>query len=158
VAIRTLKENHPYEEVAYDLFPVEQSPVMKGLVWGMGYGFVANLKKPVSYAQFLKTVKRVFKVDHFLTNQVTPKKVSRIAFTPGKGASFVSAVKCHNADVYLTGEVGYHGSLDAARSGMNLIELGHRESEHYFLKTFESWFKDWGVKCSSLDERTQRIL
>jgi dinuclear metal center YbgI/SA1388 family protein len=158
VVISTLKEAHPYEEVAYDLYPVEQEPVMKGMVWGMGYGFVADLKKPVSYDAFVKTVKRTFKVNHFLTNQFTPKKVSRIAFTPGKGASFVGAVKKYKADVYITGEVGYHASLDALRGGLSIMELGHRESEHYFLKTFESWMKDWGVKASILDERTQRIV
>jgi dinuclear metal center YbgI/SA1388 family protein len=158
VAIETLKNAHPYEEVAYDLYPVEQSPVMKGLVWGMGYGFVAELKKPVSYDLFVKRVKKVFKVDHFLANQVTPKKVSRIAFSPGKGSSFLSSVKRYQADVFITGEVGYHGSLDAARSGLSVLELGHRESEHYFLKTFEAWLKEWGIRVSALDERTQRIL
>jgi dinuclear metal center YbgI/SA1388 family protein len=158
VAIRTLKEVHPYEEVAYDLYPIEQTPGMKGMVWGMGYGFVAKLKKPVSYDTFVRKVKSVFKVKHFLTNQFTPKQVETIAFTPGKGSSFVSSVRAHKADVYITGEVGYHGSLEAERSGMNIMELGHRESEHYFLKTFESWFKEWGVKAVALDERTQRIV
>jgi len=158
VAIETLKSAHPYEEVAYDLYPVEQAPVMKGMVWGMGYGFVANLKKPVSYEVFAKRVKKVFKMDHILTNQFTPKKVSRIAFTPGKGASFVASAKRYQADVYLTGEVGYHGSIDAAKSSLNVMELGHRESEHYFLKTFDAWFKEWGAKASVLDERTQRMV
>jgi dinuclear metal center YbgI/SA1388 family protein len=158
VAISALKEAHPYEEVAYDLYPVEQSPVMKGLVWGMGYGFVADLKKPVSYEAFVRTVKRVFKVDRFLANQLTPKKISRIAFTPGKGSSFVGSVRRSRADVFLTGEVGYHASLDALRSGLSIMELGHRESEHYFLKTFEAWMKEWGVKVSVLDERTQRVI
>ena len=158
VAIRTLKEVHPYEEVAYDLYPVEQTPVMKGMVWGMGYGLVADLAKPVSFESFAKRVKKVFKVDRFLANQITPKKVKRIAFTPGKGSSFLKSVGAHGVDVFITGEVGYHGSLDAARRALNVIELGHRESEHYFLKTFESWFKEWKLPVQMLDERTQRIL
>ncbi len=158
VVLEVLKDAHPYEEVAYDLYPVTQSPAQKGLVWGLGYGFVAELKKPVSYDVFVKKVKSVFKVKNFLTNQVTPKKVKRIAFTPGKGSSFVKSVRAHGVDVYITGEVGYHSSMDALRSGFNIMELGHRESEHYFLKTIESWFKEWGLKVSSLDERTQRVL
>jgi dinuclear metal center YbgI/SA1388 family protein len=158
VAIETLLEAHPYEEVAYDLYPVEQDPVKKGLVWGMGYGFVAELEKPVGFDEFVKRVKRVFKVDAFLANAVTPKKISRIAFTPGKGASFVASVRSHRPDIYITGEVGYHGSLDALRAGMGVFELGHRESEHYFLKTFLAWCKEWKVRASALDERTQAIL
>ncbi len=158
VVVETLKSVHPYEEVAYDLIPVEQTPAAKGMVWGMGYGFIATLDKPVAYELFVKKVKSVFKVKNFLTNQHTPKLVKKIAFTPGKGASFVKSVKAQAVDVYITGEVGYHASLEAERSGFNIMELGHRESEHYFLKTFEAWFKEWGLSASVLDERTQRIL
>jgi dinuclear metal center YbgI/SA1388 family protein len=158
VALETLMREHPYEEVAYDLYPVEQAPAMKGMVWGMGYGFVGDLEKPAAFDAFVKVVKRVFKVDHFLTNRVTPKTVKRIAFTPGKGSSFLKSVKSHGVDVFITGEVGYHGSLDAARKSLSVMELGHRESERYFLKTFESWLSDWKVPVHTLDERTQRIL
>jgi dinuclear metal center YbgI/SA1388 family protein len=158
VVIETLKFAHPYEEVAYDLFPVEQLPPKKGLIWGLGYGFVAELAKPVSYDLFTKRVKKVFGVDHFLTSNFTPKSVRRIAFTPGKGSSFVNAVKSYGVDVYVTGEVGYHGSIDAAKSQLNIIELGHRESELYFLKTFASWFKEWKLSVKAVDERMQRIV
>jgi dinuclear metal center YbgI/SA1388 family protein len=158
IAIETLKFAHPYEEVAYDLVPVEQAPPQKGLVWGLGYGFVAELAKPISYELFVKRVKKVFQVEHFLTNQHTPKKVQTIAFTPGKGTSFVKSVKTHGVDVYVTGEVGYHASIDAAKSNVNVIELGHRESELYFLKTFQAWFKEWGIPARAMDERLQRIV
>ena len=158
IAIDALKAAHPYEEIAYDLYPVEQAPVMKGLVWGLGYGFVAKLKKPVSYDAFTKKVKSIFKVKNFLTNEFTPKKVQTIAFSPGKGTSFVRSARAHKADVYITGEVGYHASLDATRSGFNVMELGHRESERYFLLTFQAWFKEWKLKAQVLDERTQKIV
>ena len=158
VAIETLMKNHPYEEVAYDLYPVEQNPVKRGMVWGLGYGFVAKLKKPVPYAVFAKRVKKVFKIKNFLTNGLTPKTVQTIAFSPGKGSSFIQSVKTHQADVFITGEVGYHGSMDATRTGLNIMELGHRESEHYFLLTFQAWFKEWHLKAQILDERTQRIV
>ncbi len=158
VAIRALKEAHPYEMVAYDLIPLDPVPGMKGMVWGLGYGFVGQLKKPVSYSEFVRRVKRVFQVKSFLTNQHTPKSVRSIAFTPGSGSSFVGAVQSQGVDVYLTGEVGYHASLEAARQGLSVFELGHRESEHYFLKTFESWMKEWEIPVSVLDERTQRII
>ena len=131
---------------------------MKGMVWGLGYGFVAELKKPVSYAEFVKRVKKVFHLNAFLTHQFEPKQVRKIAFTPGKGSSFVRSVGKHQVDVYITGEVGYHGSLEAARSGVNVMELGHRESEHYFLKTIAYWCQEWDLPHTVIDERTQRIV
>ena len=158
VAIRALKESHPYEEVAYDLIPLDPVPGMKGMVWGLGYGFVGRLEKPVPFAEFVRRVKRVFRVKSFLTNQHTPASIRSIAFTPGSGSSFVGAVQALGVDVYITGEVGYHASLEAARQGLSVFELGHRESEHYFLKTLESWMKEWKVPVSVLDERTQRII
>jgi dinuclear metal center YbgI/SA1388 family protein len=158
VAIRALKEAHPYEEVAYDLIPVDPLPGMKGMVWGLGYGFVGKLDRPVSFVEFVRRVKRVFRVKSFLTNQHTPQSVRSIAFTPGSGSSFVGAVQALGVDVYITGEVGYHASLEAARHGLSVLELGHRESEHYFLKTIESWMKEWKIPVSMLDERTQRII
>jgi hypothetical protein len=158
IVIRTLKHLHPYEEVAYDIYPVEQQPTEIGLVWGLGYGFVAELKKPVSYQTFCKTVKKVFRIDHFSTNQHEPKTVQKIAFTPGKGNSFLQSVRNQKVDVYITGEVGYHDSVHCARNGLNVIELGHRESELYFLMTWESWCQEWSLPHYVLDERLQRIL
>lgn len=158
VAIRALKAAHPYEEVAYDLYPLDPVPGMKGMVWGLGYGFIGELEKPVSFNTFVTRVKRVFKVKSFLTNQYTPRSVRKIAFTPGSGSAFVGAVPSLGVDVYVTGEVGYHDSLEAARQGLSVFELGHRESEHYFLKTIEAWMKEWKVPVSVLDERTQRII
>jgi dinuclear metal center YbgI/SA1388 family protein len=158
VAIETLKRVHPYEEVAYDLYPVLQSPNQLGMVWGLGYGFVARLKKPLAYAAFASKVKRVFQCERILTTQTEPKEVRTIAFTPGKGLSFLKSVRSHKVDVYITGEVGYHGSLEAARMGLAVFELGHRESEHYFLKTFAAWCKEWDVMHVAIDERTQRYL
>lgn len=158
LAIQTLKKAHPYEEVAYDLYPVEQSPVKRGFVWGLGYGFVARLKKPMSAELFAKKVKGTFKIKHFISNRLTPKKIQTIAFTPGKGSSFIHAVKSYDVDLYLTGEVGYHGALDGARLGLPIWELGHRESEHYFLLTFQNWMQEWGLKSRALDERLQVII
>jgi dinuclear metal center YbgI/SA1388 family protein len=158
IVLATLRDAHPYEEVAYDIYAVEQLPVLKGLVWGLGYGFVANLTKPISYELFARKVKSVFQIKNFVTNQFTPKMVKRIAFTPGKGSSFVKAVRASGADVFLTGEVGYHASVEAARGELNVIELGHRESELYFLKTFHLWLKEWQIPHHALDERTQRIV
>jgi len=158
VVIQTLKFAHPYEEVAYDLYAVEQQPPALGLVWGLGYGFVAELKKAVPYSVFVKRIKGVFRVKNFLTSRFTPKSVRKIAFTPGKGSSFVKSAQAQGIDVFVTGEVGYHASIEAARSCLNVVELGHRESELYFLKTFEAWFKEWGIRSKAIDERLQIIL
>lgn len=158
VVIDALKASHPYEEVAFDWIPVLQSPPTHGFVWGLGYGFVAELKTPMTFDAFVKKVKKVFQCDSILTTQLQPKEIKKIAFSPGKGSSFLKSAREQQVDIFITGEVGYHGSLDSARQGLCVFELGHRESEHYFLKTLAAWCKEWGVPHTALDERTQRTL
>jgi dinuclear metal center YbgI/SA1388 family protein len=154
--IEVLKHHHPYEEVAYDFYPVEQKPTSVGMVWGLGFGFIAELDQAISYDAFIKKVKKTFQVDHLISNQVQPKKVNTIAFSPGKGSSFVKSIQPQSVDVYLTGEVGYHDSVTAGRSGLNVIELGHQQSELYFLKTFHSWFREWSIPHQIYSQRNQQ--
>ncbi len=155
--VAALKDAHPYEEVAYDIYPVEQHPTSVGLVAGLGYGIYGDLEKPMDREDFIQIVKEVFQVDLFLTNAFE-KKVKRVAFSPGKGSSFISSARSVGADVFVTGEVGYHGSLDSTRREMMVFELGHRESEHFFLRTIYAWFQEWNLKIFPLDERTQQVV
>ena len=36
--------------------------------------------------------------------------------------------------LFITGEAGYHTALDGLRRGMAVMELGHRESETFFIE------------------------
>ena len=38
------------------------------------------------------------------------------------------------AQVYVTGDMGYHGALDVKNRGLGLIDLGHFASEHIIVK------------------------
>lgn len=152
-----MESAHPYEEVAYDIYPVEQAPAGKGVIAGLGYGFYGSFEKPLSARVFSERVKKTWGVKNFLATQFFPEKVSSFAFTPGKGSSFVRAVAAKKVDVYITGEVGYHSAMEATRLGLAVIELGHRESEYFYLKTASSWVKELGLKCSVLNVPTQKM-
>lgn len=161
--LRALRASHPYEEIAYDLFSVDQSPSREGLVRGIGYGVYGDFASQVSLAAALSRVKKTFKVKSAL---VTPaissfgknKKIKRVAFTPGKGSSFASAVRSSNCDLFVTGELGYHAALELARSGVSTIELGHRESEYFFAPTIASWLREAGVQTAICQTRAQSIV
>lgn len=57
------------------------------------------------------------------------RRVSRVAVSNGSGSSLLDAAVAAGADVMLTGEVRYHGALDAAASGLAIIEAGHDATE-----------------------------
>lgn len=155
--LRALKESHPYEEIAYDLYRVEQGASSVGVVSGLGYGFYGDFKTALSFAEFSKHVKTVFDVDGFWASEPAPKKIKRIGFVAGKGASFVSAAERARCDLFLTGEAGYHVVREAAERGMAIVEIGHTESELFFLKTVASWMKEWKIPSKSLRTKQQKI-
>ena len=85
-------------------------------------------------------------------------RVRRVAFTPGKGSAFLKAAARAGCDVFVTGEVDYHEALLAMRMGMTVIELGHRESELFFLLTMEQWVKKEKLKPVVINSPVQRWI
>lgn len=155
--LRALRKAHPYEEIAYDLYPLEQSPPGVGLVKGLGYGFWAEFSKPRAFSDLCRGVKSLFNLDGFWIAGKPPARIRKIGFVAGKGGSFLKAAQAVGCDVFITGEAGYHTAMDGARSGMAVVELGHRESEKFYLSTMKLWLSELGLKAQCLDLPTQKI-
>jgi dinuclear metal center YbgI/SA1388 family protein len=153
--LKALREAHPYEEIAYDLYRVEQEPSQVGLVSGLGYGVYGDLPKAVPFAEIARRVKKAFGVDGFWLTEPAPKTVKRIGFVAGKGASFVGSARAAQCDLFITGEAGYHIAREAAFSGLSVMELGHRESEIFFLETLKTWCHEWGIPSEELHSPVQ---
>ena len=157
--LQALRAAHPYEEVAYDLYPVEQAPPKAGIARGLGYGFWGDFDKPKSFAELAQDVKTAFNVSGFWVTPTPDSKrlFKRVGFAAGKGASFVGAAASAGCDVFITGEAGYHTALDASRRGLTVIELGHRESERYYLLTMKAWMAAEGLEAVDLHLPTQTL-
>jgi len=56
--------------------------------------------------------------------------INRVAITTGAGMSLLGGIK---ADCFLTGDIKYHDAMDAKARGISLIDIGHFESERYFV-------------------------
>lgn len=155
--LKAMREAHPYEEVAYDLYPVEQRPSELGLVRGLGYGFWGEFPRAKSFSEVIRGVKSLFDVDGFWVTDPRPSRVKRVAFVAGKGASFLKHASSIGCDLFITGEAGYHVALEGARNGTAVMELGHRESERFFLSTMRKWLSSEGLRSVELNQATQRI-
>jgi putative NIF3 family GTP cyclohydrolase 1 type 2 len=159
--LQAMKQAHPYEEVAYDLYPVEQAPASVGLARGLGYGFWGDFSKPRSFSEVSRGVKRLFDLDGFWVTEPpgrSIRQIQRIGFVAGKGASFVGAAAAAGCDLFITGEAGYHTALDGARRGMAVMEIGHRESETFFTRTVKGWLSVLDLKTVELDVPTQKLF
>ena len=145
--LQALYESHPYEEPAFDLLALQNDPPKRGVVSGLGYGFWGKLQEPCSWKDWVKRVQKTFEIESFQIPSEPPALVKSAAFSPGKGSSFVSSAAANRVDVFVTGEVGYHSALDGAKRGVSVLELGHPQSELYFLKTVTRWLTKVGVEA-----------
>jgi hypothetical protein len=163
--LRALRSSHPYEEIAYDLYPVKQAPPAVGMAKGLGYGFWGQLRTPKPFSEVARDVTSLFNVDGFLLTEPsagtgrgrTKRAIKKVAFVAGKGASFVNHAASLGCDLFITGETGYHTALEGSRRGMTVMELGHRESERFFILTMKRWLSGLGLKVIGLDLPTQKI-
>jgi dinuclear metal center YbgI/SA1388 family protein len=155
--LAAMRAVHPYEEIAYDLYRVEQSPSAVGLVSGLGYGVYGDLPEALSMAVIEKRVKKAFGVKAVLMTEPRPKRVKRIGFVAGKGAAFSASAVYLGCDLFITGEAGYHVAREAVNSGLGVMEVGHRESEIFFLRTVEKWCREWGIRSKVLNIPVQSM-
>ncbi|MEL6616889.1 MAG: Nif3-like dinuclear metal center hexameric protein, partial [Bacteroidota bacterium] len=125
--VRAMQAAHPYEEVAYDVYAVEQSSRT------IGYGAVGDLPDPMALDAFLARVASGVEAGVLRYSADPVATISRVAVCGGSGMSFFGAALASGADAYVTADITYHRffePLDArGRSRMALIDAGHYETE-----------------------------
>lgn len=127
--LNALFESHPYEEVAYDLYPLYNR------YNEVGMGMVGNLEKPVEPLDFLLFVKSTFNAGCVKYTKLPSKKIQRVAFCGGSGATFLKAAISSNADAFITADFKYHQFFDA-EDRILIADIGHYESEQFTIDLF----------------------
>lgn len=109
---------HPYEEPAYDIYPVEN----QGEVLGLGrIGTVTEM----TLREFAEKVKAVLQVKMVRVIGDLNAIIKKAAVLGGDGNKYYSQAKFKGADVYVTGDIYYHTAHDAMMLGLNMIDPGH---------------------------------
>ena len=133
--IRALLSKHPYEEPAYDLYPLHNS-------WAqVGSGIVGELEEPESELEFLKRIKRIFEVGCLKHNKLIGRLIQKVSLCGGAGAFLIPQAVRSGADVFITGEIKYHDYF-GRETDILLAEIGHYESEQYTKEIFYSIIRD----------------
>lgn len=109
---------HPYEEPAFDVYPVEN----KGEVLGLGR---IGTVKEMTLTEFAEKVKKALEVDRVRVVGNLESKVKKVAVLGGDGNKYFSQATFKGADVYVTGDIYYHTAHDAMMQGLNMIDPGH---------------------------------
>jgi dinuclear metal center YbgI/SA1388 family protein len=122
--VKALIDNHPYEEVAYDIF------TMENVHFGIGAGIIGDLQQPTDEKDFLKFVKEQFRADGVRHTELLEKPVKRVAVCGGAGSFLIRKAAQKGADMYITADVKYHEFFDA-EGKLVLVDIGHYESEQF---------------------------
>ncbi|MEW9667385.1 Nif3-like dinuclear metal center hexameric protein [Ammoniphilus sp. 3BR4] len=117
--VKAMLKSHPYEEVAYDIYPLEQAGQRYGL------GRIGKLEKSVTLRELAEKVKEAFEVSGLRIVGDLNRPVRKVAVLGGDGNSYVSKAAFKGADVLVTGDIYYHTAHDAMSSGLCLIDPGH---------------------------------
>ncbi|WP_099352244.1 Nif3-like dinuclear metal center hexameric protein [Fredinandcohnia onubensis] len=117
--ITAMLNAHPYEEVAFDIYPLEN----EGNVLGLGR--VGYLEQEMTLEQFALYVKDKLEVNGLRVVGSLSDKVKKVAVLGGDGNKYVSHAKRAGADVYVTGDMYYHVAHDAMMMGLNIVDPGH---------------------------------
>lgn len=144
--LEAMRAVHPYEEVAYDLYPLKIKDT------GSGLGCIGDLANPISLGHFSEMVKKSLGLEVLRLGGTKDKLVSRVAICGGSGADLWPVARAAGADVLVTGDVGYHVARDMIQAGFCFIDAGHYGTERVILPVLRDYLKK-GCAAQDLEVR-----
>lgn len=145
LVLEKMQKAHPYEEVAYDLVPLQNQ------VPGAGLGRIGRLDQKMTLADFAARVKGALGCDHLRLIGANETPVHKVALCGGSGAGLLQTAHRQGADVLVTGDVKYHDARQAEELGIAIIDAGHFATEQLMVekvtKSLQAAAKqhNWGV-------------
>ncbi|GIV59925.1 MAG: Nif3-like dinuclear metal center hexameric protein [Rhodothermaceae bacterium] len=125
--IRAMKTAHPYEEVAYDVYPVQQPATRAGL------GALGRLPEPEPLTAFLRRVAERLEAGSLRYAGNPAARIETVAVCGGAGSHLTRTALRAGADAFVTADVSYHRFFDVldpdGHPRMALIDAGHYETE-----------------------------
>lgn len=146
--IQALLAAHPYEEVAYDIYSLDNDFRM------VGAGMIGELEIPSDEAEFLHLAKKIFNADAVRHSPFLGKKVARVAVCGGSGSFLIRQAINARADIFLTGDLKYHQFFEA-EGKIVLADIGHFESEQFtkevFYELLTKKFPKFAIRLSAVN-------
>jgi dinuclear metal center YbgI/SA1388 family protein len=132
--IHAMKDNHPYEEVAYDIIP------LRNLNQNEGSGMIGELGVDITEAEFLTLLKKTFNSGCIRHTSILGRNVRKVAFCGGAGSFLLSDAIAAGADFFVTGDFKYHEFFDAEHK-IVIADIGHYESEQFTVNQLAGFLK-----------------
>ncbi|ARV13758.1 Nif3-like dinuclear metal center hexameric protein [Polaribacter sp. SA4-12] len=122
--LKALQDNHPYEEVAYELITTEN------IHQDIGMGMIGELPTAMEETEFLTYLKKTMQTDCVRHSNLLNKKIKTVAVLGGSGSFAISNAKRAKVDAYVSADFKYH-EFFKAENMILLADIGHYESEQF---------------------------
>lgn len=127
--LKSLLKAHPYEEVAYDLYPLKNQFDRGGI------GVIGDLDNEMKEMDFLDLLKETFEAKGIRYSSLLNKNIKKVAICGGSGSSLIQKAIACGADAFVTGDMKYHQFFDADKKIL-IADVGHYESEQITKELF----------------------
>jgi len=151
--LRKIRLQHPYEEMAYDVTPLENRSQQVGI------GRVGHFDPPCSWESLVKKIKQEVEAPSIRVSGKIPGVIQKVAVCGGSGGKLIPAVLASRADVFISGEIGYHPVVALQGKALTLIEIGHYPSEKWVLPSLRralsqaNRHQGWGVEVKEFRKK-----
>lgn len=140
--IDAMLKSHPYEEPAYDIYPLKNR--------GHEYGFVRTgyLGKPITLSELCMKVKKMLNIDSVNVVGSPDRVINKVGLCSGNGSDFIAEAYEDGCDVFITGDIRYHNACDARDMGICLIDAGHFATESIYMAKLADYLKSALSSCN----------
>ncbi len=122
--IHALTKAHPYEEVAYDIYPIENRYEKAGA------GMIGETENPTDVLSFLKEIKKALNAKVIRHTNLSDKPIEKVALCGGAGSFLLNEAIRQKADIFISGDFKYHEFFDADNK-IVIVDAGHYETEQF---------------------------
>lgn len=147
VVLKALFASHPYEEVAYDIYLLENKQQ------DVGSGRIGSLTEPMEVMAFMLQLKNTFGGGLRYTS-IVKKEVQKIAVCGGSGSFLLEEAVAAGADVLVTADFKYHQFLEADNRIL-IADIGHFESEQFTITLLTNYLRENFTNFATLSTETK---
>jgi dinuclear metal center YbgI/SA1388 family protein len=122
--IEHVRKNHPYETMAYDIYPLIENEDSQGS------GRIGDLAESTELISFARSIKEKLGLSSIKIAGNPDLKVNTAAVCTGSGSSLMNHFISSQAQVYISGDLRYHDARAVEVANLGLIDIGHFASEH----------------------------
>jgi dinuclear metal center YbgI/SA1388 family protein len=122
--IEYVRKNHPYETMAYDIYPLIENEDMQGS------GRIGDLCESTELISFARSIKEKLGLNSVKIAGNPDLTVNTAAVCTGSGSSLLNNFISSGAQVYISGDLRYHDARAVEAANLGLIDIGHFASEH----------------------------